>query len=55
MNIEEIQKTLETAYHEIGHAYAYAGDSRFLAASIAVGKARDAIQKAHDALDNIQD
>ena len=55
MGIEEIRNALEDAYHEIGHAYAYVGQDRFLAAQIAVDKARDLIKLAHDALDKIQD
>lgn len=54
MTIEEIRKNLETAFHETGHAFAYVGEGRFLAASIAVGEAREALQRAHDALDEIQ-
>ena len=55
MTIEEIQKNLETAYHEIGHAYAYVGDSRFLAAEMACDRARAALNVAADALEKIQD
>ena len=51
MTNEEIQKTLENAYHEIGHAFAYVGDSRYIAALQAVNRARDSIRQAQDALD----
>ena len=55
MTIAEIQKNLETAYHEIGHAFAYVGDSRFLAAEMACDRARAALNVAADALEKIQD
>ena len=55
MKMEELKTALENAFHEIGHAYAYVGQDRFLAALIAVDKAQDSIKLAHDALDNIQD
>ena len=55
MSIKEIQKALDTAWHEIGHAYAFVGEARFLAALMAVDSARKSIQLAHDALDGMQD
>lgn len=54
MCIEEIQKALDNAWHEIGHAYAFVGEGRYLAALMAVDSARESIDRAHDALDNIQ-
>ena len=55
MTIEEIRVALDNAWHEIGHANAYLGQSRFLAALDAVDSARDSIQLAHDALDGLQE
>ena len=53
MSIEEIKNVLERAFHEVGHAYAYVGQARYLAASIAVDEARDSLQLAREALDEI--
>jgi len=55
MSIEEIQEALDTAWHEIGHAYAFVGDARFLAAEMAVDNARKLLEQASKALDKIQD
>ena len=55
MDIEEIRTALDNAWHEIGHAYAFVGEARFLAALIAVDSARHSIQQAHDALDGLQE
>ena len=55
MTTEEIRTALDNAWHEIGHAYAFVGEDRFLAALMAVDSARDSIQLAHDALDKLQD
>ena len=55
MTIEEIRVALDNAWHEIGHAYAVVGEARFLAALLAVDRARDSIRLAHDALDGLQD
>jgi len=55
MTIEEIRTVLDNAWHAIGHAYAFVGEDRFLAALLEVDRARDSIQLAHDALDEIQD
>ena len=55
MKIDEIQLQLSEAWHEIGHARAFIGQSRFLAAWSAVDSARTLIQQVHDALDRIQD
>ena len=55
MTIEEIRVALDNAWHEIGHAYAFVGEDRFLAALMAVDSARKSIQLAHDALDGLQD
>jgi len=55
MTIEEIRVALDNAWHEIGLAYAFVGENRFLAALLEVDRARDSIQLAHDALDEIQD
>lgn len=54
MTIEEIQKNLETAYHEIGHAFAYVGQGLYISAQVALNEADKAIHLAHDALDEIQ-
>ena len=55
MSREEIQKTLETAYHEVGHAFAYVGQGLYVSAQAALSEANKAIHLAHDALDEIQD
>ena len=55
MSREEIQKTLETAYHEIGHAFAYVGQGLYISAQLALNEANKAIHLAHDALDEVQD
>lgn len=55
MTIEEIRVALDNAWHEIGHAYAFVGEARFLSALLAVDSARDSIQLAHDALDGLQE
>ena len=52
MTIEEIKIALDNAWHEIGHARAFIGQSRFLAALNAVDSARNLIQQVHDALDD---
>ena len=51
--VEHILAELETAYHEVGHAYAYVPQMRYLAAQMAVSSALEALRKAHDALDAI--
>ena len=53
MTIEEIKEALDNAWHEIGHASAHVGAGHFLTAWMAVDRARDSIQKAHDALEEI--
>lgn len=55
MSFEEIKQCFYDAWHEIGHAYAFVGESRFLAAQIAARRALDLIKKAHGALDKLQD
>ena len=55
MKLDVIRSALDNAWHEIGHAYAFVGEARFLAALMAVDRARDSIQLAHDALDGIQE
>lgn len=51
--VENILAELETAHHEVGHAYAYVPQERYLAAQIAVSSALEALRKANDALDVI--
>ncbi len=55
MSVEEIRGQLETAFHEAGHAFAYVGEGRFLAAEMACDRARAALNVAADALEKIQD
>lgn len=55
MNRAEIQKLLESAYHEIGHAFAYVGQGLYISAQAALSEADKAIHRAHDALDEVQD
>lgn len=55
MSIEEIKNALDVAWHEIGHAYAFVGDARFLAAEMAVDKALKLLKSANEALDKMQD
>ena len=54
MSIEEIQKALENAFHEIGHAYSNIGKGLYLSALMDVERAHDAIKSAHDALNELQ-
>ena len=53
--VENILEELETAHHEVGHAYAYVPQERYIAAQIAVSSALEALRKANDALDAIMD
>ena len=55
MTAKEIQELLADAYHAIGHAYAYLGADRPVAASIEVANARASIKLAKDALDKLLD
>jgi hypothetical protein len=54
MSIEEIQKCLDEAWHELGHATSFVGAGRYLAAEMAAGRALDLTKKAHEALYNLQ-
>lgn len=54
MKIEDIQQQLSEAWHEIGHARAFVGEGRMLAASMAVDRAREALKTAYDELEKIQ-
>jgi hypothetical protein len=53
--VENILAELETAYHEVGHAYAYVPQTRYIAAQASVSSALEALGKAYDALDAIMD
>ncbi len=53
--VENILAELATAYHEVGHAYAYVPQERYIAAQIAVSSALEALGKVDDALDAIMD
>ncbi len=55
MASKEIQEMLADAYHAIGHAYAYLGSNRVVAASIEVDNARASMKLAKDALDKLLD
>ncbi|MBQ4385601.1 MAG: hypothetical protein II823_06775 [Kiritimatiellae bacterium] len=50
MSVEEIRGQLETAFHEAGHAFAYVGEGRYLAALMAADNARKAIKLACNGL-----
>ena len=55
MTAKEIQELLADAYHAIGHAYAYLGADRLVAASIDIANARASIKLAQDAIDKLLD
>lgn len=54
MAIEEIQRQLSEAWHEIGHAQEQVGRGCYLAAWLDAGRALRALNAAHDALEKIQ-
>lgn len=55
MAIEEIQRQLSEAWHEIGHAQEQVSRGCYLAAWLAAGRALEALSAAHAALEKIQD
>lgn len=55
MKIEDIQQQLSEAWHEIGHAQDQLGRGCYLGAWFAAGRAKEALDAAHDALEKIQD
>ena len=50
MALDVIRSALENAWHEIGHALAFVGSDRFLAAENAVDSALESLKLVHDAL-----
>lgn len=55
MIVSGIRAKIDAAYHALGHADAYLGADRLVAASIEVDKASASIKLAHDALDELLD
>lgn len=50
MTLDVIRSALDNAWHEIGHALAFVGSNRFLAAENAVDSALESLKLVHDAL-----
>ena len=55
MKIGEIQHLLSEAWHEIGHANEQVGRGNYLAAWLAAGRAKEALEVACNALEKIQE